>query len=60
MSKREAGHLGMKVNGVFMSGIYLGYLQYGAAVEVRTSEFCDDYRLVTPLRGPPSRNFRQE
>jgi AraC-like DNA-binding protein len=43
--------LDMHVNGVFMPGVYLGYLRYGAAVEVRTSEFGDDYRLVAPLRG---------
>lgn len=51
VSMHEQSHLDMQVNGVFMPGMYLGYLQYGAAVEVRTSEFCDDYRLVAPLRG---------
>jgi AraC-like DNA-binding protein len=52
MPVREAAHLDMRVNGVFMPGIHFGYLQYGAAVEVRTSEFGGDCRLVTPLRGP--------
>jgi hypothetical protein len=51
LSAREAAHLDMRVNGVYLPGLYLGALQYGAAVEIRTEPSYDDYRFATPTRG---------
>jgi AraC-like DNA-binding protein len=51
MLRREAAHLDMRINGVFWPSVYLGYVQYGAAVGVYASEFDEDYYFATPLRG---------
>jgi AraC-like DNA-binding protein len=51
MPAREAAHLDMRINGFFFPGLYLGSLQYGAAVEIRTDPSYDDHRLVMPIRG---------
>jgi AraC-like DNA-binding protein len=48
---REAAHLDIQINGAFLPGLYLGCLQYGAAVEIRTTQYYDDYRFVTLMRG---------
>jgi AraC-like DNA-binding protein len=48
---REAAQVDMRINGVFLPNMYLGYLQYGAAVEVRTSPSLDFYRFAAPIRG---------
>ena len=41
----------MQLSGVFLPGFCLARLGYGAAVEIRTTQDFDDYRLVAPLRG---------
>lgn len=51
LSRGEAPHLDLRIDGIFLPSLYLGRLQYGAAVEIRTSALCDDYRLALPLRG---------
>ena len=48
---REARHVNTIINGVFLPGMYLGYLQYGAASEIRADPSRDDYRILPPLRG---------
>jgi AraC-like DNA-binding protein len=48
---REAEHVDMRINGVFLSSLYLGYLQYGAAAEIRTNPSLELYRCVAPIRG---------
>jgi AraC-like DNA-binding protein len=48
---REAKHVDMQLRGVFLPGFCLGSLGYGAAVEIRTTQDYDDYRLVAPFRG---------
>jgi AraC-like DNA-binding protein len=55
-----AAHLDMRVSGVFLPGMYLGYLQYGAAVEVRTSPSLDFYRFVAPIRSRLEATFSDE
>jgi AraC-like DNA-binding protein len=49
-SPRDVAHLDMRINGVFLPNIYLGYLQYVTAVEVRTSPSLDCYRFLMPTR----------
>ena len=41
----------MQLQGLFLPGFCLGSLGYGAAVEIRTTQDYDDYRLVAPFRG---------
>jgi AraC-like DNA-binding protein len=48
---RDAKHVDMQLRGVFLPGFCLGSLGYGAAVEIRTTQDYDDYRLVAPFRG---------
>jgi AraC-like DNA-binding protein len=48
---RDAADLDMRLNSVFLPGLYLARLQYGAAAEIRTSQDYDDYRFMAPLRG---------
>ena len=48
---REARHVDAVINGVFLPGMYLGYLQYGAASEIRADPSRDDYRILPPIRG---------
>jgi AraC-like DNA-binding protein len=47
---RDVEHLDMRINGVFLPNIYLGYLQYVTASEVRTSPSLDCYRFLMPTR----------
>lgn len=48
---REAAHVDMRINGVFLPSMYFGYLQFGAAAEIRTNPSFDFYRFVMPNRG---------
>ena len=48
---REAAHVDMRINGVFLPGMYLGYLRFGATAEIRTNPSLDLYRFATPIRG---------
>jgi hypothetical protein len=45
--------------GVFLPGFVLGSLGYGAAVEIRSAQDYDDYRLVAPFRGRLSAVIRR-
>src|SRR5215471_1122527 len=51
MSAREARHTDTVIKGVSLPGMYLGYLQYGAAAEIRADPSRDDHRILPPLRG---------
>jgi AraC-like DNA-binding protein len=51
VSAREAAHFDMQINGFFLPGLYLGTLQYGAAVDIRTDPSYEDYRFAIPIRG---------
>ncbi len=48
---RDADDVDMQLRGVFLPGFCLGSLGYGAAVEIRTTQDYQDYRLVAPFRG---------
>ena len=50
LAPRDADKLDARINGVYMPGMYLGYIQYGPSVAVRTAAR-DDYWLQLPLRG---------
>jgi AraC-like DNA-binding protein len=47
---REAASLDARFNGVYLPGMYLGYVQYGAPVVVRAAGR-DDYWIQLPVRG---------
>ena len=48
---REATDLDMRLKSVFLPGVLFTRLEYGAAVQIRTTESYEDYRFVAPLRG---------
>ncbi len=50
LAPRDAGNLDVRINGVYMPGMYLGYVQYGPSVAVRATTR-DDYWLQLPLTG---------
>src|SRR5260370_36059123 len=45
------GQLDVRLNGIYLPGMYLGYAQYGSAVLVRASPARDDYWVQLPLSG---------
>lgn len=47
---RQAGELDMRINGVYLPGIWLGYFQYGAPVATRAVGR-DDYWVQLPVHG---------
>jgi len=47
----EARYTDTVINGVSLPGLYLGYLQYGAASEIRVDPSRDDYRILPPIQG---------
>ena len=50
VSRRAAKQLDVRINGVYLPGIYVGYVQYGAEAENRTKPARDDYWLQLPLQ----------
>lgn len=48
---RTERQLDVRLNGIYLPGIYLGYAQYGSAVLVRASPARNDYWVQLPLRG---------
>jgi AraC-like DNA-binding protein len=52
VAPREVAGLDACLNGIYLPGMYLGYLHYGAAVAVRAAPSRDDgYWIHIPLRG---------
>jgi AraC-like DNA-binding protein len=49
--QRDARDLDARLNGVYMPGMWLGYIQYGSAVVLRRLPARDDYWVQLPLRG---------
>ena len=43
--------LDARLNGVYLPNLLLGYSQYGAAAEIRTTPLRDDYWVQFPVRG---------
>jgi AraC-like DNA-binding protein len=48
---RDARRLDVHINGVYLPGTFIGYIQYGAAVTVRATPARDDYWIQLPVRG---------
>jgi AraC-like DNA-binding protein len=48
---RAEGPLNVRLNGIYMPGMYLGYAQYGSTVLVHASPARNDYWVQLPLRG---------
>jgi len=49
--QRGARDFDARLNGIYMPGVWLGYVQYGAGVELRRLPARDDYWVQLPLRG---------
>ena len=49
-SHRQAKQLDLRINGVYLPDLYIGYIQYGAPAEVRTNPAHDGYWLQFPIR----------
>ena len=49
ISRREAKHLDLHINGIYLPSLYVGYIQYGSPAEVRTNPARDDYWLQLPF-----------
>lgn len=50
LAPRQPRDLDMCINGVYLPGMYIGYIQYGPPVEVRAVAR-DDYWVQLPIRG---------
>jgi AraC-like DNA-binding protein len=48
---RPEGRLDVRLNGIYLPGMYLGYAQYGSAILMRASPARDDYWVQLPLSG---------
>ena len=51
LSPRNARELDVCMNGVYLPGVFLGYVQYRAPVSVRSAPARDDYWVHLPVRG---------
>lgn len=52
LERRQPGQLDTRINGTYMPGAYLGYVQYGsAAVALSPGQDRADYWIQLPLRG---------
>ena len=51
LARRDAPQLDLRINGVYLPNVYVGYIQYGAPVSVRAHPTRTDYWLQVPLRG---------
>jgi AraC-like DNA-binding protein len=50
VSHRRSRQLDLRVNGIYLPSLYIGYIQYGAPAEVRTRPARDDYWLQLPIQ----------
>lgn len=48
---RDARRLDVHINGVYLPGAFIGYIQYGSPVAVRATPARDDYWIQLPVRG---------
>jgi len=49
LSRREAGRLDLRINGIYLPSVYVGFIQYGSPAEVRTKPTRDDYWIQLPI-----------
>jgi AraC-like DNA-binding protein len=50
LDPRQAGELDVRINGVYLPGLWFGYFEYGAPVATRAVRR-DDYWVQLPIRG---------
>jgi AraC-like DNA-binding protein len=58
--RRGAPGFDARVNGIYMPGMWLGYIQYGSEIAVRRLPKRDDYWVQLPLRGHIEARIRKE
>jgi hypothetical protein len=44
-SRRAAKQLDLRINGIYLPSLYIGYIQYGSPAEIRTNPARNDYWL---------------
>ncbi len=49
LSPRVAKQLDLRVNGIYLPGVYVGYIQYGSPAEIRTNPAYNKYWLELPI-----------
>jgi AraC-like DNA-binding protein len=49
LSRGVARQLDLRINGIYLPGVYVGYIQYGSPAEIRTSPAYHKYWLELPL-----------
>jgi AraC-like DNA-binding protein len=49
LSRRVAKHLDLRINGIYLPGVYVGYIQYGSPAEIRTNPAYNKYWLELPI-----------
>lgn len=49
LSRHEARRLDLRINGVYLPSLYVGFIQYGSPSEVRTNPTRDDYWFQLPM-----------
>lgn len=49
LSRRVAKHLDLRINGIYLPGIYVGYIQYGSPAEIRTNPAYNKFWLELPI-----------
>jgi AraC-like DNA-binding protein len=47
---RAAKQLDLRINGIYLPNLYVGYIQYGSPAEIRTNPARSDYWLQIPIR----------
>jgi AraC-like DNA-binding protein len=50
VSRAVAKQLDMRINGLYLPNLYIGYIQYGSPAEIRSNPARTDYWLQLPLR----------
>ncbi len=50
LSRRAAKQLDMRINGIYLPSLYIGYIQYGSPAEIRTNPARNDYWLQIPIQ----------
>lgn len=51
VTPRDVRSLDVHINGVYLPGSFIGFIQYGAPVTVRATPARDDYWIQLPVRG---------
>src|SRR5216684_9005483 len=49
-SRRAAKQLDLRINGIYLPSLYIGYIQYGSPAEIRTNPARNDYWLQIPIQ----------